>query len=156
MRSALFWDIGITTTRCVISQKSVDLVLQLFYAYGWMVHSIHSASEMRTCLKVYSFPGVVVWKLCCLNSKYSWTVSGIWHSYSPKLQLSRKEWSSFPLSGYKTFLRSVLFCPTFNLWAPCVLYTGQAFRRFPENAFYIFNQQIYFIIWYLLDRASLI
>ena len=33
---------------------------------------------------------------------------------------------------------------------------GQAFRYSPENAFYIFNQQIYFIIWYLLGRASLI
>ena len=32
----------------------------------------------------------------------------------------------------------------------------QAFHYSPENAFYIFNQQIYFIIWYLLDRASLI
>ena len=38
--------------------------------------------------------------------------------------------------------------------ASCIL--GQAFRYSPENAFYIFNQQIYFIIWYLLDRASLI
>ena len=43
-----------------------------------------------------------------------------------------------------------------NLQAPCVLYIGQAFRYSPENAFYIFNQQTYFIIWYLLDRASLI
>ena len=43
-----------------------------------------------------------------------------------------------------------------NLKAPCVLYIGQAFRYSPENAFYIFNQQIYFIIWYLLDGASLI
>ena len=33
---------------------------------------------------------------------------------------------------------------------------GKAFRYSPENDFYIFNQQIYFIIWYLLDRASLI
>ena len=33
---------------------------------------------------------------------------------------------------------------------------GQAFHYSPQNAFYIFNQQIYFIIWYLLDRASLI
>ena len=38
--------------------------------------------------------------------------------------------------------------------ASCIL--EQAFRYSPENAFYIFNQQIYFIIWYLLDRASLI
>jgi len=35
---------------------------------------------------------------------------------------------------------------TINLQAPCVLYTGQAFRYCTENAFYIFNQQIYFII----------
>jgi hypothetical protein len=34
----------------------------------------------------------------------------------------------------------------FNLQAPCFLHTGQAFRYSPENAFYIFNQQIYFII----------
>ena len=43
-----------------------------------------------------------------------------------------------------------------NLKSPCVLYVGQAFRYSPENAFYIFNQQMYFIFWYLLDRASLI
>jgi len=34
----------------------------------------------------------------------------------------------------------------FNLKAPCVLYIGQEFRCSPENAFYLFNQQIYFII----------
>ena len=33
-----------------------------------------------------------------------------------------------------------------NLKAPCVLYIGQAFRYSPQNAFCIFNQQIYFII----------
>ena len=43
---------------------------------------------------------------------------------------------------------------TFRHRASCIL--GQAFRYSTENAFYIFNQQIYFIIWYLLDRASLI
>ena len=43
---------------------------------------------------------------------------------------------------------------TFRHRASCKL--GQAFRYSPENAFYIFNQQIYYIIWYLLDRASLI
>ena len=32
-----------------------------------------------------------------------------------------------------------------NLQAPRFLYIGQAFRYSPENAFYIFNQQIYFI-----------
>ena len=43
---------------------------------------------------------------------------------------------------------------TFRHRASCIL--GKAFHYSPENAFYIFNQQIYFIIWYLLDRASLI
>ena len=43
---------------------------------------------------------------------------------------------------------------TFRHRASCIL--GQAFHCSPENAFYIFNKQIYFIIWYLLDRASLI
>ena len=45
-------------------------------------------------------------------------------------------------------------CLTFRHRASCIL--GQAFHYSPESAFYIFNQQIYFIIWYLLDRASLI
>ena len=43
---------------------------------------------------------------------------------------------------------------TFRHRASCIL--GQAFHYSLKNAFYIFNQQIYFIIWYLLDRASLI
>ena len=43
---------------------------------------------------------------------------------------------------------------TFRQRASSIL--GQTFRYSPENAFYIFNQQIYFIIWYFLDRASLI
>ena len=34
----------------------------------------------------------------------------------------------------------------FNIQALCVLYIGKAFRYTPENAFHIFNQQIYFII----------
>ena len=46
------------------------------------------------------------------------------------------------------------FTLTFRHHASHIL--GQAFRYSPENAFYIFNQQIYYIIWYLLDLASLI
>ena len=37
-----------------------------------------------------------------------------------------------------------IFYLTFRHRAPCIL--GQAFHYSPENAFYIFNQQIYFII----------
>ena len=36
------------------------------------------------------------------------------------------------------------FCLTFRHRASCIL--GQAYHCSPENAFYIFNQQIYFII----------
>ena len=43
---------------------------------------------------------------------------------------------------------------TFRHRASCI--EEQAFRFSPQNAFYIFNQQIYFIIWYLLYGASLI
>ena len=63
--------------------------------------------------------------------------------------------------GYR---HTLIICNTYcfsaatmvNLQAPCVLYIGQAFRYSPEKAFYVFNQQIYFIIWYLLDRALFI
>ena len=47
-----------------------------------------------------------------------------------------------------------VLCLTFRHRSSCTL--GQVFHYSPENPFYIFNQQIYFIIWYLLDRASLI
>ena len=55
---------------------------------------------------------------------------------------------------YHEILRTKKYELTFRHRASCIL--GQAFHYSPENAFYIFNQQIYFIIWYLLDRASLI
>ena len=59
--------------------------------------------------------------------------------YTKSLTRDLKRWE-FPL--------------TFRHRASCIL--GQAFHYSPKNAFYIFNQLIYFIIWYLLDRASLI
>jgi len=41
-------------------------------------------------------------------------------------------------------IRCSLFRLTFRHRASCIL--GQAFHYSPENAFYIFNKQIYFII----------
>ena len=61
------------------------------------------------------------------------------------------------LSNVKSPMSDILntgICLTFRHPESSIL--GQAFRYSPENAFYIFNQQIYFIIWYLLDHASLI
>ena len=53
--------------------------------------------------------------------------------------------------GFNTLRTGLLNCLnarsrdlTFRHRASCIL--GQAFRYSPENAFYIFNQQIYFII----------
>ena len=59
-------------------------------------------------------------------------------------------WNVCYVCNVKMFI-SIL---TFRHRASCIL--GQAFHYSPEEAFYIFNQQIYLIIWYLLDRASLI
>ena len=39
-------------------------------------------------------------------------------------------------------LTHIGFSHRLNLWAPCVLYIGQAFRYSPENAFHIVNQYI--------------
>jgi len=41
---------------------------------------------------------------------------------------------------------SMAYSRLINLKAPCFLYIGQPFRYSSENASYIFNQQIYFII----------
>ena len=63
-------------------------------------------------------------------------------------------WYSVYRAICRFIIRLVLFPLTFRHRASCIL--GQAFHCSPENAFYIFNQQMYIIIWYLLDRASLI
>jgi hypothetical protein len=73
----------------------------------------------------------------------------------PSITLRNALFSSKTLNqSNKYFHHTVL--RTINLYAPRFLYIGKAFRYSPENAFYIFNQQIYFIIRYLLDRVSLI
>ena len=79
-------------------------------------------------------------------------------------------------ASYAGNVMSIMLCNTCDLWFSHVSYfllkglfsdaltfrhrassiLGQAFRYSPEKALYIFNQQIYFIIWYLLDHASLI
>ena len=79
------------------------------------------------------------------------TLSGLSH-------VSYTAWRSDNTDNYLEILLTAVNlssrCLTFRHSVSCIL--GQAFHYSPENAFYIFNQQIYFIIWYLLDRASLI
>jgi len=45
------------------------------------------------------------------------------------------------------------FMALFNLQAPCILYIGQAYRYSQEYAFYIFSQQIYLNIFFILSLA---
>ena len=85
---------------------------------------------------------------------YSFTVD--WRSVNINRFYSRRTASySKGIVGFLQFFPYQFLDITFNLQAPCVLCIGQAFRYSPENAFYIFNQQIYFIISYLFNRASL-
>ena len=88
-----------------------------------------------------------------------------WPPRSPDLKtrnldvLTHFTTASFFISSAPRRKPSTMHCElavtlTFRYRASCIL--GQAFRYSPEYAFYIFNQQMYFIIWYLLDRASLI
>ena len=61
----------------------------------------------------------------------------------------------FPVSKTRPYF-AAYSAPTLTFRHRASRILGQAFHYSPENAFYIFNQQIYFIIWYLLDRASFI
>ena len=50
------------------------------------------------------------------------------------------------ISSYICCCFSETWCLSINLQAPCFLSIGQVFRYSLQNDFYIFNQQIYFII----------
>jgi hypothetical protein len=73
-------------------------------------------------------------------------------STSLRITVNYLSYSSFTIKPSATgkLLQGSSVCSSFivdvNLSAPCILYIGQAFRYSPENAFYIFNQQIYFIV----------
>ena len=75
---------------------------------------------------------------------------------STTVQISSEPLQELYIVNFKISVKFSIFNLALNFRhrASCIL--GQAFRYSSENAFYIFNQQIYFIIWYLLDRASLI
>ena len=83
----------------------------------------------------------------CLTKTFNW---GKWTCILNLKNLTLR------LSSMGSMKLNVKWGNLLNLLAPCVLCIGQAFCYSPENAFYIFNQQIYFIIWYLLDHESLI
>ena len=97
------------------------------------------------------------WWLSCGDVWPQAEIAGFRETFvtSKQTRLSQIAGDSNILLGF-TFAphRLKLYSLTFRHRAFCIL--GQAFHSSPENAFYIFNQPIYFIIWFLLDRASLI
>ena len=92
--------------------------------------------------------------LCYMEWVSEWVSEYLKATGMPCLKIALLHAVSY--GGPKRSLHGSTKVKCINLWAPWVFYIGQAFRYSPENAFYIFNHQIYFIIWYLLDRASLI
>ena len=111
------------------------------------------------------------WSLCprertaiYFEEEAGWTPGPVWRFGERKMFLPMpgleppivqpRSRVTIPTTGVR--IRSGLGCPkypysdlilgvlTFRHRASCIL--GQAFRYSPENAFYIFNQQIYFII----------
>ena len=112
-------------------------------------------SILRSCLMPYSF--------CCFIVPL-YMVHYYFLSLYPNpfflllllllLQLSLHNVCALFIEIWSVLVGSVTTQLTFRHRASCIL--GQAFHYSPENAFYIFNEQIYFIIWYLLDSGSLI
>ena len=65
------------------------------------------------------------------------------YSHLKEEALDRTVWRARFGRGFGPVVRQIAEL-TFRHRASCIL--GQAFHYSPENAFYIFNQQIYFII----------
>ena len=85
------------------------------------------------------------------NCKWSW-MQQLWRAVYTRVAKQQEQSIDISMGIFNCMLPAARL--TFRHRASCIL--GQAFHYSPENASYIFNQQIYFIIWYLLDRASLI
>ena len=102
------------------------------------------------------------------GQSYPWFIASVWLPHSVPQILTHWGWVTqicvFYITTVQDGWRKSAFLThacspctihlTFRYRASCIL--GQALHYSPENAFYIFNRQIYLIIWYLLDRASLI
>jgi len=57
--------------------------------------------------------------------------------------------TKYVMNSVVILTRLVCSSNLFNLYAPCILYIGQAYCFSPECAFYIFSQQIYYLIIFL-------
>jgi hypothetical protein len=107
----------------------------------WRYHPKH-VEQCPDINKLCNFASCWMYIGIYLRCTEHWTLK----KYRIFVKLRRGSCIFFTIS-YSLFLK---------LQAPFFLYIRQPFLFSPENAFYIFNQQIYFIFWYLIDRASLI
>ena len=127
-------------------------------------------SEKHSNIKLYEYPSIERWVVPCgRTDRYVGTDGRTgrqtdWHTDITKLivpfcNFTNARTNVQSIGDFNTeftirVMQESSFPLTFRLRDSCIL--GQAFHYSPENAFYIFNQQIYFIIWYLLDRVLLI
>ena len=124
-------------------------------------HSCECASKAKSWqwLRLGSWTNMEVWSVICVPTQGE-TLTQIYREFvlslctGNKFLCGAKHSKMAEMTWWTKAVRPSTPILTFRHRASCIL--GQAFRYSPENAFYIFNQQIYFIIWYLLDRASLI
>ena len=149
------WAIDIPTVIYLMT-----LYVSCMYSVEWWVMSCEGSGRARcwrNLLQYYEVTGEN-------KEKYESRFYGYVSVHRKSILWGSNEMQLFAVNFYFTagslYMFRVLSTPiirstlTFRHRASCIL--GQAFRYSPENAFYIFNQHIYFIIWYLLDRASLI
>ena len=81
-------------------------------------------------------------------SRDFWDILYFYHHSRLEVYCSLKHDDSCQSGLLKHFLSVKLVGSVFNIYIIYIfnLYIGQAFRYSPENAFYIFNRQIYSII----------
>ena len=67
----------------------------------------------------------------------------LWH----EIKRQAVHWFCYLYDSLFRWLMALFQLQAINLKAPCILYIGQTYRSSPEYSFYIFNQQIYSIIF---------
>ena len=138
-------------------KKSLSMWIQKFNFLGTYETFRHCC---KLCIQNIKISRLVIfklkWHLCICGTNYR--KMGVTLFFRKCFQHYISRYASILISYTDVFLNTALenspICLTFRHRASCIY--GQAFHYSSENAFYIFNQQIYFIIWYLLDGASLI
>ena len=126
------------------------------YPCGWEAETIgcllHHLQPLPTVVFVPNAAAVSSCRLLCIPEIHCriWRVDSIHLCFIvyPKIVVSLVK---IKLNEQGTVNAQNIFNTTteesnINLLASCILYIGQAYLYSPENAFYIFNQQIYFII----------